>query len=50
MRTLVEEGLGKRTYYLVGVRTLDSGVIRLEHKNREGERVDVIMDNRIGSN
>jgi len=28
------------------VRLLDRGIIRLEHKNREGERVDIIWDGR----
>ncbi|GAA5859839.1 hypothetical protein JCM8547_004350 [Rhodosporidiobolus lusitaniae] len=42
-----EEGVEKRTYYLTSVRQLDpSGVYRLEHKNREGERVDIVWDQR----
>ncbi|GAA5861264.1 hypothetical protein JCM1840_003134 [Sporobolomyces johnsonii] len=42
-----EEGLDKRTYYITGVRTLSpDGIFRLEHKNREGERVDLIWDGR----
>ncbi|GAA5935472.1 uncharacterized protein JCM15063_001047 [Sporobolomyces koalae] len=42
-----EEGLDKRTYYITGVRTLSpDGIVRLEHKNREGERVDLIWDQR----
>ncbi|KAM0754798.1 hypothetical protein T439DRAFT_321844 [Meredithblackwellia eburnea MCA 4105] len=41
------ESVDKRTYYLTGVRILDSqGVARLEHKNREGERIDIIYDRR----
>lgn len=41
------ESVDKRTYYLTGERTLDpAGVVRLEHKNKEGERVDVIYDRR----
>ncbi|GAA5976139.1 hypothetical protein JCM11641_003291 [Rhodosporidiobolus odoratus] len=45
MRPGQEEGTDKRTYYLTGVRTLDfTGVVRLEHKNREGERVDIVWD------
>lgn len=40
------EGSDKRTYYLTGVRVLEHGVARLEHKNREGERVDIIWDGR----
>jgi hypothetical protein len=37
----------KRTYYLTGVRELDpAGVFRLEHKNREGEKVDIVWDQR----
>ena len=43
-----EEGTEKRTYYLSGVRNLDQGIVRLEHKNREGERVDIIWDGRAG--
>lgn len=41
-----EEALDKRTYYLTAVRNLDQGIVRLEHKNREGERVDIIWDGR----
>ncbi|CEQ42010.1 SPOSA6832_03781, partial [Sporobolomyces salmonicolor] len=42
-----EEGLDKRTYYMTGVRTLSTdGIFRLEHKNREGERVDLVWDGR----
>ncbi|GAA5955944.1 hypothetical protein JCM10213_000075 [Rhodosporidiobolus nylandii] len=42
-----EEGVDKRTYYLTGVRTLEpEGIIRLEHKNRDGERVDLVWDQR----
>ncbi|GAA6005934.1 hypothetical protein JCM10207_007280 [Rhodosporidiobolus poonsookiae] len=39
-----EEGVDKQTYYLTSVRTLDAkqGIFRLEHRNREGERVDVV--------
>ncbi|GAA6052081.1 hypothetical protein JCM3770_006621 [Rhodotorula araucariae] len=46
-----EEGVDKRTYYITGVRQLDAdGIFRLEHKNREGERVDLIWDQRtLGS-
>ncbi|GAA6043754.1 hypothetical protein JCM8097_006654 [Rhodosporidiobolus ruineniae] len=45
IRPGLEEALDKRTYYLTGVRTLgEDGVVRLEHKNREGERVDVVWD------
>lgn len=46
-RAAQEETKDKRTYYLTAVRQLDStGVYRLEHKNREGERVDVLWDQR----
>ncbi|BGP56139.1 hypothetical protein JCM8202v2_003750 [Rhodotorula sphaerocarpa] len=46
-RAAQEEFKDKRTYYLTAVRQLDStGVYRLEHKNREGERVDVLWDQR----
>ncbi|GAA5937037.1 hypothetical protein JCM3775_001934 [Rhodotorula graminis] len=42
-----EEGVDKRTYYISGVRRLDKdGIFRLEHKNREGERVDIVWDQR----
>lgn len=42
-----EEGVDKRTYYITGVRQLDKeGIFRLEHRNREGERVDLIWDQR----
>ncbi|BGO99555.1 Multifunctional methyltransferase subunit TRM112 [Rhodotorula toruloides] len=42
-----EEALDKRTYYVTGVRQLDAaGIYRIEHKNREGERVDIIWDQR----
>lgn len=43
-----EESLDKRTYYLTSVRPIESGVVRLEHTNREGERVDVLWDGRAG--
>ena len=39
-----EEGVGKRTYYLSGVKHLEPGVVRISHSNREGEHVDVIWD------
>ncbi|GAA6002825.1 uncharacterized protein JCM10292_001320 [Rhodotorula paludigena] len=42
-----EEAVDKRTYYLSNVRQLDAaGIFRLEHKNREGERIDIIWDQR----
>ncbi|GAA5829150.1 hypothetical protein JCM3766R1_000995 [Sporobolomyces carnicolor] len=42
-----EENVDKRTYYITGVRTLsDDGIVRLEHKNREGEKIDIIWDQR----
>jgi len=42
-----EEGVEKRTYYITGVRTMsEEGIVRLEHKNREGEKVDLIWDQR----
>ncbi|BGP41044.1 hypothetical protein JCM10449v2_005013 [Rhodotorula kratochvilovae] len=42
-----EEGVDKRTYYITAVRQLDAdGIFRLEHKNREGERVDLVWDQR----
>lgn len=47
-RVGLEEGPEKRTYYITGVRELEKGVVRLEHKNREGERVDVVWDERVG--
>lgn len=40
------ESVDKRNYYLTNVRMLDHGVTRLEHKNREGERLDIIYDRR----
>ncbi|GAA6058934.1 hypothetical protein JCM10212_002886 [Sporobolomyces blumeae] len=47
IRSGQEEALDKRTYYITGVRTLSpDGIVRLEHKNREGERVDIIWDQR----
>lgn len=48
MRAAREEGREKRTYYVTGVKELEKGVVRLEHKNREGEKVDVIWDGRLG--
>ncbi|SGZ31798.1 BQ5605_C042g12004 [Microbotryum silenes-dioicae] len=42
------ESIEKRTYYLSAVRHLESGVVRLEHKNQENERADVIWDAREG--
>jgi hypothetical protein len=47
MRPALEEGLEKRTYYLTGLRGIGKGVTRLEHKNREGEKVDLIWDGRM---
>ncbi|GAA5868713.1 hypothetical protein JCM3774_003633 [Rhodotorula dairenensis] len=42
-----EEGKEKRTYYVTAVRQVDAaGIYRLEHKNREGERVDILWDQR----
>ncbi|GAA5844194.1 hypothetical protein JCM11251_006713 [Rhodosporidiobolus azoricus] len=48
IRPAQEEAVEKRTYYLTAVRSLDGdrGVVRLEHKNRDGERVDVVWDQR----
>lgn len=45
----LEEALHKRTYYLTGVRRLDKGVIRMEHRNRERERIDIIWDARAAT-
>lgn len=39
-----EEGVEKRTYYITAVRELGNGVIRIEHRNHESERVDIIWD------
>ncbi|GAA5823926.1 hypothetical protein JCM5353_007339 [Sporobolomyces roseus] len=45
-----EEAVDKRTYYITGVRTLTAdGIVRIEHKNREGERIDLIWDQRLKS-
>lgn len=42
-----EEAKDKRTYYITAVRQVDpAGIYRLEHKNREGERVDILWDQR----
>ncbi|KAK4046471.1 hypothetical protein OIO90_006555 [Microbotryomycetes sp. JL221] len=43
-----EEALEKRTYYITGIKHLERDIVRLEHKNREGERVDIIFDAREG--
>ncbi|KAM0786496.1 hypothetical protein ACM66B_001954 [Microbotryomycetes sp. NB124-2] len=43
-----EEALEKRTYYLTGVKHLERDIVKLEHKNREGEKVDIIWDGRAG--
>ncbi|GAA5988113.1 hypothetical protein JCM10908_002067 [Rhodotorula pacifica] len=47
IRPSQEEAKDKRTYYITGVRQLDAaGIYRLEHKNREGERIDILWDQR----
>jgi len=46
IRPGLEEALDKRTYYVTNVRPIEPGVVKLEHKNREGERVDVVWDGR----
>ncbi|KAK4696583.1 hypothetical protein P7C70_g8353, partial [Phenoliferia sp. Uapishka_3] len=46
IRPGLAESVEKRNYYLTSVRVVDPGVVRLEHKNREGERVDIIYDRR----
>lgn len=46
MRDALAEAVEKRTYYLVAVESLAEDVVRLEHKTREGERMDVIWDGR----
>lgn len=46
LRPALFESVDKRNYYLTNVRPLDAGVVRLEHKNREGERLDIIFDRR----
>lgn len=47
MRARLEESVEKRTYYLTDVHPIEKGVVRLEHSNRENERVDVIFDSRL---
>lgn len=50
MRPSLEEATDKRTYYITAVRQLDpDGIYRFEHKNREGERVDILWDQRDSS-
>lgn len=46
LRNALEEGVKKRTYYLTSARLIEQGVTRLVHQNKEGERVDIVFDNR----
>lgn len=46
MRPPLTEAKEKRTYYLTRVEQLTAGVTRMEHSNREGERIDIVWDAR----